>query len=117
MDLLERVTGHLRQRLGGVPVSASAPSDRKSLARFVTVSRAGGTRARFLDEPHIVADCHATSIADSYALAEVVADLLSRMPDSDPMVSDAGSCSIYRNEWTEDGTPCHSVSCPMVVNV
>lgn len=117
MDLLERVTGHLRQRLGGVPVSASVPSNRKSLTKFVTVSRAGGTKTRFLDEPRMVADCHATSIADSYALAEVVADLLAQMPDYDPMVSDAGPCSIYRNEWTEDGTPCHTVSCPMVVNV
>ena len=117
MDLLERVTTHLRQRLASVPVSASVPSGRKSLARFVTVSRAGGTRARFLDEPRVVADCHATTVADSYALAEVVADLLTHMPDSDPMVSEAGPCSLYRNEWTEDGTPCHTVSCPMVVNL
>jgi hypothetical protein len=117
MDLLERVATHLRQRLTGVPVSASIPSGRKSLARFVTVSRAGGARTMFLDEPRVVADCHATSIAESYALAEAVADLLARMPDSDPMVSYAGPCSIYRNEWTEDGTPCHTVSCPMVVNV
>lgn len=117
MDLLERVTMHLRQGLGSVPVSASAPSDRKSLNEFVTVSRAGGTRSLFLDGPRVLADCHATSIADSYALAEVVADLLTHMPEFDPMVSEAGPCIIYRNEWTEDGTPCHSVSCPMVVNI
>lgn len=117
MDLLERVTGHLRQRLSSVPVSASVPSGRKSLAKFVTVSRAGGTRERFLDEPRVVVDCLANAVADSYELAETVADLLTHMPESDPMVSEAGPCSIYRNEWTEDGTPCHSVSCPMVVNI
>lgn len=117
MDLLERISSYLRDDLANVPVSASVPSERKSLERFVTVSRAGGKRARFLDEPRVVVDCFATTVADSYELAGLVADMLVGMPERDPMVSDAGPCSVYRNDWTEDGTPCHTVSCPMVVNI
>lgn len=117
MDILERVTTHLRTSLGGTHVSATTPHDRRAHARLVTVSRAGGARTTFLDEPRIVADCHAGSIAESYELAERVADLLAAMPDSDPKVSAVGPCSTYRNEWSEDGSPCHSVSCTMTVNV
>lgn len=117
MDILERTTTYLRARLGGVPVSASVPAERRSLDAFVTVSRAGGARSALLDEPRVVADCFARTVADSYELAERVAVTLAGMPADDPKVSDAGPCSIYRNEWAEDGTPCHSVSCPMVVNV
>ena len=117
VDILERTTTYLRSKLGGVPVSASVPAERKSLGSFVTFSRAGGARSAFIDEPRIVADCFAQTIADSYELAERVAVALAGMPADDSKVSDAGPCSIYRNEWAEDGTPCHSVSCPMVANV
>lgn len=116
MDSLERVTTYLRTNLAGVTASATTPHDRKSHKSLVTVSRAGGTRSRFLDAPRMVIDCHAGSIAESYELAERVSELLVAMPDSDAMVSDVGPCSIYRNEWTEGGSPCHSVSCPMVIN-
>lgn len=116
MDVLERVTTYLRANLDGVAVSATTPHDRRSHASLVTVSRAGGARSRFIDEPRIVADCYAVSIAESYELAERVAGLLVRMPDSDTMASDVGPVSLYRNEWTVDGSPCHSASCTMTVN-
>lgn len=104
------------QRQTAVKVSQAAPSNTDTLDEYIEVARTGGPKSRFLDEPVFVIDCHSTSSAKAYALAENVVSWLLNFADSDQMVSDVSVSSLFRNTWTA-GSPCYSVTCSMTINI
>lgn len=116
MDIIEKVIAYLRTATGA-HVSQDTSHNRKSHTRHIEVARVGGPSGLFLDEPRLTVDCYAQSGADAYALAESVAAHLRALPDHDNKTSFVEITSIYRNEWTDDGSPCYSVSASLVVNV
>ena len=116
MTAIERVISYLQGELVNVRISHSVPANRKELLQLICVSRAGGNVDKFLDEPRLVIDCYAESSELAYKLAMTVVGLIDLMPDSDEMVSAITSMSMYRNEWIEDGSPCYSISCSMIIN-